>query len=155
MKVRGGYMSLSNLIEQYIYELLEKEDYATVSRNDLAVKFSCVPSQINYVISTRFNPELGFYVESRRGGSGYIKIIRTSFNDSEYLKHIISEMNDTLSPKDADIYINALLNYNLITSDEAKLIKIAISDKSLENVNKSTRDKVRSDIFKCLLINII
>lgn len=148
-------MNLSSIIEEYIHDLLIDTDYIEVKRNDLASQFSCVPSQINYVISTRFIPELGFYVESKRGGGGYIKISKFDLTNEEYLNHIISEMDNKLSQNVADIYLNNLLMYNVLDEKVAKLIKIAISDKSLENVNKLDRDKIRSDIFKCLLINII
>lgn len=148
-------MNLSSIIEEYIHDLLLDTDYVEVKRNDLANHFSCVPSQINYVIATRFIPELGFYVESKRGGGGYIKISKFDLTNEEYLNHIISEMDNKLSQNVADIYLNNLLMYNVLDEKVARLIKIAISDKSLENVNKLDRDKIRSDIFKCLLINII
>lgn len=148
-------MNLSSVIEEYIYGLLVDNDYVEVKRNDLANHFSCVPSQINYVISTRFIPELGFYVESRRGGGGYIKISKTNLKDNEYISYIIDEMNNKLSQNVADIYLNNLLQYNMLNENSAKLIKIAISDKSLINIDKKDRDKIRSDIFKCLLVNII
>lgn len=148
-------MNLSSIIEEYIHDLLLDNDFVEVKRSDLASHFSCVPSQINYVIATRFIPELGFYVESKRGGSGYIKISKFDLTEEEYLKHIISEMNNKLSQSVADIYLNNLLMYNVLDEKAAKLIKIAISDKSLENVNKLDRDRIRADIFKCLLINIV
>ena len=148
-------MNLSNIIEEYIHELLTDSEYIEVRRNDLASHFCCVPSQINYVISTRFIPELGFYVESKRGGSGYIKISKVDLTEKEYLKHIISEMDSKLSQNVVDIYLTNLLMYNVLDEKTAKLIKIAISDKSLEHVNIIDRNRVRVDIFKCLLINII
>lgn len=148
-------MNLSKLIEEYINELLEENDNIEIKRNDLANVFKCVPSQINYVISTRFIPELGYYVESRRGGSGYIKINKVNLENKEYIRYIISKMDNKLSQNVADVYLNNLLMYNIFDKKIIQLIKIAISDKSLMNVDKLDRDKVRSDIFKCLLINLI
>lgn len=148
-------MNLSTNIEEYIHELFSSKDIVLVKRNDLASYFSCVPSQINYVISTRFIPELGFYVESKRGGNGYIKISKIDLNESDYLKQIIQKMNSKMSQNVADIYLNNLLVYNVLDEKTAKLIKIAISDKSLENVHKEEKDIVRADIFKCLLVNLI
>lgn len=148
-------MNLSSIIEEYIHDMMVNTDYVEVKRNDLANHFSCVPSQINYVISTRFIPELGFYVESRRGGGGYIKISKVDLKDEDYINHIFSEMGNKLSQNVVDIYLNNLLMYNVLDDKTARLIKIAISDKSLENVNKLDRDKIRADIFKCLLINLI
>lgn len=148
-------MNLSSIIEEYIHELLTDSNYVEVKRNDLAIHFSCVPSQINYVISTRFVPELGFYVESKRGGGGYIKISKVDLDDEDYVTHIISKMGDKLSQNVASIYLNNLLLYNVLDEKIVRLINIAISDKSLENVNRLDRDKVRADIFKCLIINLI
>jgi len=148
-------MNLSSIIEEYIHELLIDNNYVEVKRNDLANHFSCVPSQINYVISTRFIPELGFYVESKRGGGGYIKISKVELDDEDYITHIIGKMGDKLSQNVASIYLNNLLLYNVLDEKTVRLINIAISDKSLESVNKLDRDKVRADIFKCLIINLI
>ncbi|MEG1705584.1 MAG: CtsR family transcriptional regulator [Clostridia bacterium] len=148
-------MNLSTIIEEYIHELFTDNDFVEVKRNDLASHFSCVPSQINYVISTRFIPELGFFVESKRGGNGYIKISKIDLNESDYLKEIIQKMDSKMSQNVADIYLNNLMIYNVLDEKIAKLIKVAISDKSLENVDKSKKDIVRANIFKCLLLNII
>ena len=65
---------MSDMIEEFIKELFDDEDYIEIQRNDLAEHFNCVPSQINYVISTRFKPSQGYYVESKRGGGGHISI---------------------------------------------------------------------------------
>lgn len=148
-------MNLSSIIEEYIHELLTESNYVEVKRNDLANHFSCVPSQINYVISTRFVPELGFYVESKRGGGGYIKISKVELDDEDYVTRMIGKMGDKLSQNVASIYLNNLLLYNVLDDKTARLINIAISDKSLESVNKLDRDKVRADIFKCLIINLV
>ena len=87
-------MRLSDLIEDFIKEMLENDDEAIIQRNDLAGKFNCVPSQINYVISTRFTPTQGYYVESQRGGGGYIKIEKVNVTKSSYLMHIINSIGD-------------------------------------------------------------
>ena len=82
-------MRISDVIENFIKEMLTEDNSAIIQRNDLAEHFNCVPSQINYVISTRFTPMQGYYVESQRGGGGYIKINRISITQSDYLMHII------------------------------------------------------------------
>lgn len=148
-------MKLSDLIEEYIREVIGEEEYVELRRNDIATKFNCVPSQINYVISTRFIPELGFYVESRRGGGGYIKISRVERSKSEYISEIIDKIGSKLSQSVADIYLRDFIRYNVMSQKEAKLVKAALSDKSLSKVDARERDNIRADIFKSILINII
>ena len=97
-------LRLSDLIENFIKEMLEDDDEAIIQRNDLAGKFNCVPSQINYVIATRFTPTQGYYVESQRGGGGYIKIEKVNITKSNYLMHIINSIGDKITPKEVDIF---------------------------------------------------
>lgn len=148
-------VKLSEVIEQYIKEMMaDADDFVEFGRNDLAQYFNCVPSQINYVISTRFNPESGYYVESRRGGGGNIRIKRVSISKDNYLMHIINSMNSELSQHEAEIIINNLKEYNVISMHEAKLLKVATNDKVL-NLPKEYRDKVRTRILKNVLLNLI
>ena len=148
-------MSLSSAIEAYISSKIETQNMIELSRNELANKFNCVPSQINYVISTRFIPELGFYVESRRGGNGYIKISKIEIKDSEEFLNLFDKIGNKMSQSVVDIYLKDFLIYNVLNEKEAKLIKVAVSDKSLKSVEASKKDNVRADIFKNLLINLI
>ena len=148
-------MRMSDVIEEFIKDLFEEEkDYIEIQRNDLAEYFNCVPSQINYVISTRFKPSQGYYVESRRGGGGYIKIKRVINTNSEYLTHIIKNIGNILSNQEADILISDMLSYNLITEKEARLLKVATSDNVLV-IAKDTKDIIRASIFKNMLLNLI
>lgn len=148
-------MKISDMIEEYIREIIADEESVELSRSELASKFNCVPSQINYVISTRFIPELGFSVESRRGGGGYIRINKIDLSKSLYLSEIIEKIGRKMSQSVVDIYLKEFVRYNVITSREADLIKIAVSDKSLNQVDALKRDFVRADIFKHLIINLI
>lgn len=148
-------MKISDMIEEYIREIIADEECVELSRSELANKFNCVPSQINYVISTRFIPELGFYVESRRGGGGYIKINRIDLSKSVYLSEIIEKIGQKMSQSVVDIYLKEFVSYNVITKREAELIKVAVSDKSLNQVDSLKRDFVRADIFKHLIVNLI
>lgn len=148
-------MKISDMIEEYIRDIIADEKSVELSRSELANKFNCVPSQINYVISTRFIPELGFYVESRRGGGGYIRINKIDLSKSLYLSEIIEKIGRKMSQSVVDIYLKEFVRYNVITDREADLIRIAVSDKSLNQVDTSKRDFVRSDIFKHLIINLI
>lgn len=150
-------MNLADAIEQYIREEVRRSenDILEVRRSDLATLFSCVPSQINYVIATRFVPEMGFYVESRRGGGGCIKIKRMEISDNFCINDIFDKIGNKMSQHVVDIYLKSLLDYNIIDSKMAKVIKVAVSDKSLANVDILKKDMVRADIFKNLVINII
>lgn len=149
-------MRMSDIIEDFIKELLKDEDeYVEIQRNELAEHFNCVPSQINYVIATRFIPELGFYVESRRGGGGYIKISKVNISKSDYISSIMGKIGHNLSQSVIDIYLNDFIRYNVLDLKTVKLIKAAVSDKSLSNVDRITRDSVRADIFKNIIINLL
>ena len=147
-------MKLSDLIEEYIREIMESNEIAELKRSELATRFNCVPSQINYVIQTRFIPELGFYVESRRGGGGYIKISRVNSTKQEYISNITEKIGSKLSQSVIDIYLDDFIRYNLLNKDTAILLKAAMSDKSLAKVDKLKRDEVRADILKNILINL-
>ena len=147
-------MRVSDLIEEFIKDLFQDEnDYIEIQRNNLAEKFNCVPSQINYVIATRFKPSQGYYVESKRGGGGHIKIRKISNTKQDYLMYIINNIGDSLTSNDVDILISDFLSYDFITEKEAKLLKVATSDNVLQ-LDKETKDKVRSRIFKNMLINL-
>ena len=148
-------MKLSDLIEQYILDFFKENEMVELKRSELAIKFNCVPSQINYVISTRFIPELGFYVESRRGGGGYIKICRTNLNRSDYISDIIDKISQNLSQTTLDVYLNDFVRYNILNKKTANIVRVALSDKSLAKVDKYDRDLVRSDMLKNIIVNII
>ena len=86
---------MSDMIEEFIKEMFLEDDFIEIQRNDLAQYFNCVPSQINYVISTRFKPSQGYYVESRRGGGGHIRIQKVNITKSNYLMHAINSIKNT------------------------------------------------------------
>ena len=147
-------MRMSDIIEEFIKELFDEEnEQIEIQRNELAEKFNCVPSQINYVISTRFKPSQGYYVESRRGGGGHILIKKVNNSKSDYLMHIINNIGNELTGLDVDIFINDLLTYDFITPKEAKMLKVATSDNVLR-LGQDIKDSVRARIFKNMLLNI-
>ena len=125
-------MKLSNLIEEFIKEMMSEENGAIeLKRNELATRFGCVPSQINYVISTRFSPERGYIVESRRGGGGYIKITRVVPKQGNMMMHMVNAIGEYLPYRDAAAIIRNCYDYDLITENEAKLIIAAMTEKAL------------------------
>jgi transcriptional repressor, ctsR len=147
-------MRISDLIEDFIKDMLKTEEELEIQRNELAEQFNCVPSQINYVISTRFKPSQGYYVESRRGGGGHITIKKINITQSNYLMHIITSIGDNLTSKEVDIFISNFLSDGIVTKKEAKLLKVATSDNVL-NVPIEIKDMLRARIFKNMLINLV
>ena len=119
-------MRISDVIEEFIKDMLKDTEngFIEIQRNELAEHFNCVPSQINYVIATRFNPSQGYYVESKRGGGGHIKISKVKITKGNYLMHIINNIGETLTANEADIFISNLLSYQMIQEVEAKLLKV-------------------------------
>jgi len=150
-------LNLVDMIERYLKEEVEKCDNAMleVRRSDLAELFSCVPSQINYVISTRFAPEMGFYVETRRGGGGYIRIKKIVSYEDEIVSDIFDKIGNKMSQAVVNIYLNSLLDYNIINKNVALIIKVATSDKALSNLKFEDRDITRANIFKNVILNVI
>ena len=146
-------MRISDIIEEFIKDLFEDDEEIEIQRNDLAEKFNCVPSQINYVIATRFKPSQGYYVESRRGGGGHITIRKVNNTKSDYLLHIINNIGDSLTDSESKILISDFLTYNLVNVKEAKLLRVATSDNVL-NIPKEYRDIVRANILKNMLLNL-
>ncbi len=148
-------MRMSDVIEEFIKEMFsEQEDFIEIQRNDLAQHFNCVPSQINYVISTRFNPSQGYYVESKRGGGGHIKIKKINITKSNYLMHAINSVGSKITSQEVDIFISNFLSEEIISKTEAKLLKVATSDNVLA-VPQEYKDSLRANIFKNMLINLV
>ncbi len=147
-------MKLSNVIEEFIKDMLEDSAEVELQRNELANRFNCVPSQINYVISTRFSPERGYIVESRRGGGGYIRITRTAPKDGGLVMHAVNSVGDYISADDSKAIIKDLYSYGLITHKEAKIILAALSDNSLA-IKQPEKDILRAKISKNILVNLI
>lgn len=146
-------MRISDEIEKFIKEMLNKDEEVEIQRNELAQQFHCVPSQINYVISTRFKPTQGYYVESKRGGGGSIIIKKMLYGDEDIFYDLINEIGDEMSQQDAEIIISDLLSYKLLDDEQARLIKVATNDKVLK-LPRNIKDEVRARIFKNMLINM-
>lgn len=148
-------MRISDTIEKFLIELIqETEGVVEIQRNELANYFNCVPSQINYVIDTRFTAEKGYIVQSRRGGGGYIKIKRININKSHYLMHIVNSIGDSITQQSAQAFISNFFDYDAIDEKEARLMNIVVSDKVL-NVPQPIRDKLRASILKNMILSLI
>ena len=149
---------LSDIIEAFLKQLIIDTDGAIeIQRNELAIQFNCVPSQINYVIDTRFTNERGYYVESRRGGGGNISIKCVNLNStgSEYLMHIILSMGNSISQQSAGIFINNFVDYDVISLRESLLLKAATSDKILGGTSFPNRDILRAGILKNMMMSLL
>lgn len=146
-------MKISDSIEHFIREMFDEQNSIELKRNELAQYFNCVPSQINYVISTRFTTERGYVVESRRGGGGHIRITKINLGRNEQIMHIINSIGNSVDVMTVEAIINTLYVNRIMSADEAKLIMAACSNNSLSAV-VDTRDKnrIRAGIFKNLLL---
>lgn len=146
-------MSLSNDIAVILMNMLEESGRAEIKRNELAQQLGCVPSQINYVIASRFTPERGYTVESQRGGGGYIKITRINYSAKEQLlMHIINSIGDSVGEQSARAIIINLNHREILSADKAKLILAAMNENCYKSVPAEFRSKIRASILKQMLL---
>lgn len=151
----GDEMRMSDLVAQYILNMLEQQNgSAEIQRNELAGSLGCVPSQINYVITSRFTPEQGYIVESRRGGGGYIRIRRVKMDKGTALMHIINSVGAELDKATAEAMLNNMLQRDMLALETAKAMAAALSDRTLQHVEQDKRDTVRADLFKNMLLTL-
>ncbi len=150
-------MRMSDLITERIIRLLDEseDNIAEIQRNELAALIGCVPSQINYVLSSRFTPEHGYLIESRRGGGGYIKISRIHLSRSSALMHIVNSTGDSIDALTTRIVIENCLQSGIIPYEIAKLIQSATSDSVMRTVPNEYRDNLRASLLKQMLLTQI
>jgi len=149
-------VGVSDIIAGFIDEMLiEMGGTAELQRAELANRFNCVPSQINYVISTRFSPEHGYIVESRRGGGGYIRIKRIAMDSEMLIMHTVNAIGDRLDLNTAAALIANLRQSEAISKEEAILIMSAISNNALRPANPIERDTLRASILKQMLMHTV
>lgn len=147
-------MSMSNIIADMILDMLREEGETEIQRNELAQTLGCVPSQINYVISSRFTPEHGYIVESRRGGGGYIRIARVKYDKSAMLMHVVNTVGNSIDEAACRAHIYNLNYQDILSADASRLMLAATDDRCLREVPAELKDKVRAAIFKQMLLNV-
>lgn len=150
-------MRLSDAIEQFIKTMLTQEEpEVELKRNELAEYFGCAPSQINYVLATRFTPDHGYLIESRRGGGGYIRIFRMEQDTSEQLLALFNErIGDSIDALAASHLIQQLFERELITRGEAALMNAAIAPQAMSlPVSADMKDSLRAKILKNMLLEV-
>lgn len=147
---------LSDTIASLIEQMLEESGGALdLRRNELALRLGCVPSQISYVITSRFTPERGYIIESRKGGGGCIRIVKKQMQRNEYLMHFFYAVGDAITERDTAAYLQNLLGNQLITEREAKMIRAATSESALGDIHPAARDSVRARIFRHVLLSVM
>jgi len=150
-------MRMSDLITQKIIEMLNASEgnIAEIQRNEFATMVGCAPSQINYVLASRFTPEHGYMIESRRGGGGYIRITRVTLSHSSALMHIINSIGEKIDPLATRIVIENCLQSGLITNEAANVIAAALSGAVMQQVPVEYREYLRAALLKQILLTQI
>jgi len=147
-------VGVSDIIARFIEEMIgDMGGTAELQRAELASRFNCVPSQINYVISTRFSPEHGYIVESRRGGGGYIRIRRIAMGSEMLVMHTVNAIGDRVDAGTAAALITNLRQNDALSVDEVRLIVSAIGNNALRPARLADRDALRASILKQMLVN--
>jgi len=149
--------SISDIIEGYLKKIIEDEQDGSVEikRHEVAEMFQCVPSQINYVINTRFTAERGYAVESKRGGGGYIRIFRVRTNScKELIEHVLSGLNTGASHTMGEDVVIRLMEAEVISERESKLMLAAI-DRTTIRSQFSDRDEIRARVLEAMLLTLI
>lgn len=146
--------NLSDIIEAYLKEVLNQKEQVDIRRNEIAEQFKCVPSQINYVINTRFTIQHGYIVESKRGGGGYIRIIKVKLLDNVDTMETLNELvGQSISERDSFSIINTLFKDGIVTKKEAKLM-LAAMEKNKINLESSLEKAIRAEILKRMLLGL-
>ena len=148
-------MGIADLIASFIMDEMSGAGEVELQRRELADRFGCVPSQINYVISTRFSPEHGFIVESRRGGGGYIRISRVTTDRRSLLMHTVNSIGSSIDIRSAQAILSNLLSAEVLSRDTAEAAVAAIGETALKAAVPEARPYIRAGILKQILVNSI
>jgi len=145
---------LSDNIEQFIKELMHEEAHIELRRNELAQHFGCAPSQINYVLATRFSVDHGYIIESRRGGGGYVRIVRMQTrNEGNLLDSLLNRVGNSVTEETANAIIMNLYEHDMITQNEMTIMRSAISRNALA-LPVSAKDVLRAAVFRNMLVQV-
>ena len=147
-------MKISDLITAEILRMINESEghTAEIQRNDFANCIGCAPSQINYVLSSRFTPEHGYIIESRRGGGGYIKIRRIVMSHSSAIMHIINSIGESIDALSVRVVIENCLETGLINRETAKVMYAALSNNVMKRIPINERDYMRAALLKEMLL---
>ncbi|MBV1726409.1 MAG: CtsR family transcriptional regulator [Eubacteriales bacterium] len=148
--------TIADYIAEHIKVLFNESDdvYIEIQRNDLAAKFGCAPSQINYVLATRFTTQSGFAVESRRGGGGFVRIFKLSAEQpGDLLRECYHRIGSSITAPDARSIIVRLRDEQIISEREAHLINVTVDDATL-NLDSAWRNRLRANILKAMLASL-
>lgn len=146
--------NISDLIEAYLKKVMSEREQIEIRRNEIAELFDCVPSQINYVINTRFTIQQGYLVESKRGGGGYIRINKVQLLDEmEILDTMVDIIGDSITERSARSIIQKLYEEDVVSKREAKLMLVSM-DKSLFSSAGNLENKIRAKLLVTFLNNL-
>lgn len=148
--------NISDIIETYLKQVLEisQKDILEIKRSEIADKFQCVPSQINYVINTRFTIERGYVVESKRGGGGYIRIMKVTSQDYvQLINQLLSLIGSRVTQSMAEGVISRLMGEDVINEREAKIM-MSVIDRSVIYIDLPDRDELRARILTAMLTTL-
>lgn len=149
--------NISDIIEGYLKSIIEttKQGQIEIKRNEVAEKFQCVPSQINYVINTRFTVDRGYLVESKRGGGGYIRIFRVAVSEqTDVIRNMLDVLEGGASESMVEDMVYRLLDLDMISKREAKLI-VAACARSTLSVPLPLRDQLRGRVAQAMLLTLL
>lgn len=149
-------MRLTDEIAELIMEMLDESNGSTeIRRNELAGQIGCVPSQINYVITSRFTPEQGYIVKSRRGGGGYIRIQRMNLDVEPAIMHIINYIGKELDDASCQQMIKNMYSQKIISKTKARLMACVLSENCYRDVPQEYRERLRASQFKQMLLTCV
>ncbi|MBQ9133350.1 MAG: CtsR family transcriptional regulator [Clostridia bacterium] len=149
-------MLISDTIAAFIDEMLNDcGGTLEIKRNDLAKRLGCVPSQINYVVASRFTPERGYIIESRRGGGGYIRIIRKVMSEDDLLMQMFQAAGENLAEKDLYSLLDTLYSTDLITARENRFVRACLSQTALSALPRETQNTVRASSFRNMILSLM